>query len=503
MTPKLTVYFTSDTHGYLYPTNFADTQPRSMGILAMSFPKDGNTLVIDGGDTLQGSPLTYYCHVRGIPMPMAREMNEAGYDYVTLGNHDFNYGYDTMAQYLKTLRARCLCANVHDRSGRLPIAGYTVHTLQNGLRVGLVGIVTDWVKHWETPENLQNFEITEPFEAAWEAVEALKGKADVLIGIYHGGLEKDPDTGKILSTTNENIACRLCEELPFDLLLTGHQHIAMANKTCHGVHVVQTPCNAAAYARITMGEDGGFFSELITPPPYAILKPWEAELYADLSDWLDRPIGKLSRAIWPEDKLPMALHGTPIADFINRVQLAASGADLSCTALGNELRGFDSKVTVRDVVASYVYSNTLVILEITGKILRLALEQCARYFTVDDMGQVAISEPFLRPKEAHYNYDYYLGIEYTIDLRLTAGSRITRLVRNGNPVKENDGLTLAMNNYRATGAGDFDFFAQCTRVKEIQTEISELILNYLRDRDLVEIPDTKPYTVILPDGTTA
>ena len=59
-----------------------------------------------------------------------------------------------------------------------------------------------------------------------------------------------------------------------------------------------------------------------------------------------------------------------------------------------------------------------------------------------------------------------------------------------------------MNNYRATGAGDFDFFAQCTRVKEIQTEISELILNYLRDRDLVEIPDTKPYTVILPDGTT-
>lgn len=502
MTAKLTVYFTSDTHGYLYPTNFADTQPRPMGILAMSFPKDGNTLVIDGGDTLQGSPLTYYCHVRGIPMPMAREMNEAGYDYVTLGNHDFNYGYDTMAQYLKTLQARCLCANVRDRSGRLPIAGYTVHTLQNGLRVGLVGIVTDWVKHWETPENLQNFEITEPFEAARDAVEALKGKADVLIGIYHGGLEKDPDTGKVLSTTNENIACRLCEELPFDLLLTGHQHIAMANKTCHGVHVVQTPCNAAAYARITMGEDGGFFSELITPPPYAILKPWEAELYADLSDWLDRPIGKLSRAIWPEDKLPMALHGTPIADFINRVQLAASGADLSCTALGNELRGFDSKVTVRDVVASYVYSNTLVILEITGKILRLALEQCARYFTVDDVGQVAISEPFLRPKEAHYNYDYYLGIEYTIDLRQAAGSRITRLVRNGNPVKEDDRLTLAMNNYRATGAGDFDFFAQCTRVKEIQTEISELILNYLRDRDLVEIPDTKPYTVILPDGTT-
>ena len=503
MTAKLTVYFTSDTHGYLYPTNFADTQPRPMGMLAMSFPKDGNTLVIDGGDTLQGSPLTYYCHVRGIPMPMARAMNEAGYDYVTLGNHDFNYGYDTIAQHLETLQARCLCANVRDQRGLLPISSYTVHTLQNGLRVGLIGIVTDWVKLWETPENLTNFEISDPFEAARGAVEALQGQTDVLIGIYHGGLEKDPDTGKVLSTTSENIACKLCEKLPFDLLLTGHQHIAMANKTCNGVHVVQTPCNAAAYVRITMGEDGSFFSELITPPSRAALKPWEAELYDDLCEWLDRPIGKLSRAIWPEDKLSMALHSSPIADFINRVQLAASGADLSCTALGNELRGFDSKVTVRDVVASYVYSNTLVILEVTGKVLRLALEQCARYFAVDHAGQVAISDPFLRPKEAHYNYDYYLGVEYTMDLRQPEGSRITRLMRSGKPVEENDRFTLAMNNYRATGAGDFNFFTECKRVKEIQTEISELILNYLRERELVEIPDTKPYTVILPDRTTA
>ena len=45
---KLTIYFTSDTHGYLYPNNFASKQPRPMGLLPMSFPKDGNTLVIDG-----------------------------------------------------------------------------------------------------------------------------------------------------------------------------------------------------------------------------------------------------------------------------------------------------------------------------------------------------------------------------------------------------------------------------------------------------------------------
>ena len=55
---RLTIYFTSDTHGYLVPTNLIDDTIRPMGLLAMRFPKDGNTLVIDGGDTIQGFSLT-------------------------------------------------------------------------------------------------------------------------------------------------------------------------------------------------------------------------------------------------------------------------------------------------------------------------------------------------------------------------------------------------------------------------------------------------------------
>ena len=70
----LTIYFTSDTHGYLYPTTFASKQPQPMGLLSMRFPKDENTLIIDGGDTLQGSPLTYFGHSQGVSIPVARAM---------------------------------------------------------------------------------------------------------------------------------------------------------------------------------------------------------------------------------------------------------------------------------------------------------------------------------------------------------------------------------------------------------------------------------------------
>ena len=494
---ELTVYFTSDTHGYLYPTNFCDLQPHAMGLFSMRFPKDENTLIIDGGDTIQGSPLTYYCRVTGTEPPVAEGLNARGYDYVTLGNHDFNYGQENLGRYLRALNAKCLCANVKDSEGRLPLLPGTVHTLGNGLRVGLVGVVTDWINRWEKKENLAGITVSDPLAAAREAISALP-PYDVLVGIYHGGIEKDLTTGRSLSDTGENIACRLCEELPFDLLLTGHQHIPLAEGSWHGVHIVQTPCNAVQYAKITMDESGRFHSALCPVPDRAGLTSREKRLFSDLNRWLDHPVGRLSRAVWPEDHLKMALEGSSIADFFNMVQLAASGAQVSCAALANSVRGFDAQVTVRDVVASYVYNNTLAVLEVTGGILRRALEQCAGYFAVDEEKNVSVSRTFLEPKEAHYNYDYFAGITYAFDLNRPAGQRVVSLRREGKPLDEEEKLTLCMCDYRATGAGDFDFYRECPRVREIQTDISELILDYLRTHGTVEIPSEHPYRVILP-----
>ena len=494
MNTKLTVYYTSDTHGYLYPTHFRDLQPHPMGLLSMRFPKDENTLIIDGGDTIQGSPLTYYCHISGVDSPVAQALNDRDYDYITLGNHDFNYGPDNLSRYLHSLHAKCLCANVRDAEGRLPLLPGTVHVLGNGLRVGMIGIVTDWVNRWEKKENLVGLTVSDPLEAARQAVAALPPH-DVLIGIYHGGIEKDLSTGRSLSDTDENIACRLCEELPFDLLLTGHQHIALAGGCWHGTHIVQTPCNAEQYVKVTMDEDGHFHSELCAVPDHADLKEDEQRLMHELNAWLDHPVGHLSRPIWPEDHLTMAMNGTPIADFFNLVQLEASGADVSCAALANSVRGFDRSVTVRDVVASYVYSNTLKVLEVTGDILRKALEQCASYFAVDGK-QVRISPHFLEPKEAHYNYDYFAGITYAFDLNRPVGSRVVELKRNGREILPDETLSLCMCDYRATGAGDFEFYRSCPCLKEIQTDVSELILNYLRAHPLVDIPMKRAYQVI-------
>ena len=496
MTDKLTIYFTSDTHGYLYPTDFCSEQPRPMGLLSMSFPKDENTLIIDGGDTIQGSPLTYFCYSQGETLPMAAALNRLSCDYVTLGNHDFNHGPRVLADYLSSLSACCLCANVSDAEGRLPLAPYTVHVLGNGLRVGLIGIVTPWINRWEKKENLAGITVSDPLEAARDAATALSGRVDILVGIYHGGIERDLATGRLFSETDENIACRLCEEIPFDLLLTGHQHMALEQGRWKNTVLVQPPANATHYVKVTMDANKHFASKLCPVSPTPLIPSAETDLFSRLNRWLDQPVGHLSRPLPPGDHLEMALHGSSIADFFNRVQLSASGADVSCSCLANSLRGFNAAVTVRDAVASYPFANTLVVLDVTGSVLRQALEQCATYFTHDENGKVRISDPFLLPKEAHYNYAYFAGIEYTFDLSRPAGSRVVSLTRNGLPVQPADHLSLVMNDYRAAGSGDFDFYRSCPRLRDIQTEMSELLLDYLQSHDLIDLPESHPVTCI-------
>ena len=134
---NLTIYFTSDLHSYIYPTDYRSQEEKDLGLFkcASQFQKDGNTLIIDGGDLLQGSPLGAFCHdTVGSAAQFAQIMNRCGYDYVTLGNHDFNYGMPYLDSYLDALRARCVCENVRWAGGgvRFPAR---VHVLENGLRV--------------------------------------------------------------------------------------------------------------------------------------------------------------------------------------------------------------------------------------------------------------------------------------------------------------------------------------------------------------------------------
>ena len=148
---QLKIYFTSDLHGYVYPTDYTDTTEKPMGLLNIlsHYQKDGNTLIIDAGDTIQGSPFMTFLSTENLEKhPVATVMNQGGYDYITLGNHEFNYGYDYLKSYLTNLNAKCLCANIIDKTGILPIASSDIKVMENGLKVGVIGFTTDFIPIW-------------------------------------------------------------------------------------------------------------------------------------------------------------------------------------------------------------------------------------------------------------------------------------------------------------------------------------------------------------------
>ena len=207
-------------------------------------------------------------------------------------------------------------------------------------------------------------------------------------------------------------------------------------------------------------------------------------------------MGHLDTPLLPEDHIVMAEFGSGIANFFNQVQLAASGADLSCTSLGNEVKGFQKDITVRDVVATYIYPNTLQTLEVNRAVLKAALERCAQYFARRDDGTLEVSQDFLKPKVEHYNYDYFAGIHVTMDIRNPVGSRVTSIRYQGAELPEDRTLTLCMNNYRSSGTGGYECFRRCKKVSEQQTEISELIMDYVLERGSIVVDKTKWLTVL-------
>lgn len=483
------IYYTSDTHGHVFPVTYASNSPENAGLLnlAAQVEKDGNTLVLDGGDSLQGTPLTqYYLEHRGQwPIhPVAAAFNAMGLDYFTLGNHDFNFGYEALREYLEAMDGMCLCTNVEDLGGQLRIRPWAVHTLDNGLRIGITGVVTDFVNIWEQPQNLERIRITDAFQAARAACAALRDQCDVCVCIYHGGFEEDLATGQLLSDSGENIACKIARELDFDLLLTGHQHMVVEGVNLSGTYAVQSPANAGQFLHMVGQWDGAksrFQSNLIpvggTHPaePYQSLLPLENAV----QHWLDQPIGVLSQAIPPEGKLEAALYGSQVAALFNQVQLAETGADFSCTSLGNDPVGLSSPVTMRGVTAAYLFANTLVVLEVTGEVLRQTLERCAAYFTLVD-GQPQISQEFLLPKVEHYNYDFYAGLAYTFDLRRPVGSRVVRLTKlDGSPLGGGT-FRLCTSNYRATGTGGYEILRKCPVLWRGGVEMPDLTTRYIQ-----------------------
>lgn len=505
---KIRILASSDIHGAIMPYHYSDNKPSDRGFAKLKATMDRytipHTLRIDNGDILEGSPLLAYHYKKEQDKvnPMIACLNMAHYDYFNVGNHDLNYGQANLLAYIKAVKATCLCGNILYQG--VPLGQkYLIHHFDENHKIALIGAVTDYLLHWEKAQNLAGFTILNAFDFIKATVAEIKEKekVDGIVVVYHGGFECDPTTGiPTENLTGENVGYKICQEIKgIDLLLTGHQHRSLAG-ICHQVHYTQTTADAKEIALIDWDLQTHAINQKLIPVKEKAdeaLLTYFAPLESQVQKWLDEDIGEVKGVnLLIKDGFAARLHKHPVISLINEIQRSVTGADLAGNALFNEAIGFREKITMRDIVSTYVYPNTLVVFKINGRILKEYLEKAAEYFALKD-GKITVAESFLEPKAKHYDYDMVDGITYTIKVSNVIGQRIIDLKYRGKDVKENDTFTLALSNYRASSGGDYFMFKKAEIVKEIQTDMVTLIADYLQSHRPLSLKHEENIKVII------
>jgi 2',3'-cyclic-nucleotide 2'-phosphodiesterase/3'-nucleotidase len=498
-TAELTIVHTSDLHGAVMPFNDYANRPSDNGSLAQistmvteirqstSHP----VLLLDSGDTLQGTPLEQFTHVRwGEPSPTITAMNLIGYQAMAVGNHEFNFGLEVLERARLQAEFPFLSANSLKQGTDQP--AYQPFTIfeQGPLRVGVLGLTTPGVPGWEKPENYRGLEFEAMDDAArrWVPVLREKERCDVVIVIAHTGFETDPDSGESTGTAHENFVWRLTQVPGIDVLLTGHTHEDIPPRMVNGVFVSQPWARARMLTRIDLsfvqGNDGWQVSARKGENLPAKGVPADPEItraftlvQQRVQTALDGPVGEVTGDVLVDR---CRLEDCAAVDLLHEVQMAASGADLSLAALLNShapaLRA--GPVNWRWIHAFYVYPNTLLAVRLNGAQIHDVLEHAARYYDGLECGVdgcAVVGDPEI----PHYNVDNMAGVSYRIDPTQHEGSRIKDLRHNGLPIDPEAEFVVAINSYRAAGGGLFPHLETAEVVWRSSEEMPDLIGDYL------------------------
>ncbi len=248
----LTVMGTTDLHGHVFNwdyfknAEYTDKAGNAQGLARISTlvnrlrEEKGrcNTLLIDAGDTIQGTPLTYYyakvdpITAQGGPVhPMAQAMNAIGFDAAALGNHEFNYGIETLRKFEEQCRFPLLGANAVDAKTQRPaFPPYFIKTFHvpgaAPVKVAVLGLTNPGIAIWDKAYVQGRLEFPGLEEQAAKWVPKLKSMgADVVIVSAHSGSSGTSSYGDQLPYV-DNSAALVAQQVPdIDAILVGHAHV--------------------------------------------------------------------------------------------------------------------------------------------------------------------------------------------------------------------------------------------------------------------------------------
>ncbi|MFD1831933.1 bifunctional metallophosphatase/5'-nucleotidase [Streptomyces desertarenae] len=531
---SFTVMGTTDLHGtvfnwdYFTDAEYDDRDGNDIGLAKISTlvarirqeRGRGNTLLIDAGDTIQGTQLSYYyakvdpiTGENGPVHPMAQAMNAIGYDAAALGNHEFNYGIPVLRKFEEQCDFPLLGANALDAvTGRPAFPPYWTGRLRTprgrDVKVAVLGLTNPGIAVWDKAhvQGRMTFPGLEEQAAFW--VPRLRSMgADVVIVSAHSGTSGTSSYGDRLPHV-ENAAALVAERVPgIDAVLVGHAHAEIPERRVVNAEtgrevVLSEPLKWGQRLSVfdfgLVWERGRWVVESVSarvldsaeveedPAITRLLGDEHAKVVAYVNQVVGTSVEAMSSAEAP-------YRDTPVVDLINFVQAetvreALAGTEHAGLPVLSQAACFSrsavipaGEVTIRDVAGLYPFENTLEARLITGAQLREYLEFSARYYARVPAGAPVDPAGLTNAGGIpDYNYDVVSGVSYDVDISREPGSRIVGPVIGGREVADDDRFVLAVNNYRANGGGNFPHIASAPQVWANSEEIRNTIIAWVQ-----------------------
>ena len=426
--------------------------------------EDPNVLFLDAGDTIHGT--VFAALTKGASV--VRVMNEMGYDAMTTGNHDYNYGLDRIEKLQNTMKFPLLVSNVtYKDTGEKAFKPYIIKTLPNGVRIGIFGLATPETAYKTNPTNVEAVTFGDPVVAAKESVTALKAEGvNYIIALSHLGVDEDS------VYTSIKVAQKVDG---IDLIVDGHSHSALKEGMwIKGTLIVQSGFYDKNLGEVTvkLGKDGSKVetAKLFTKE-YAMENVEEDPAVRAIVDEINRENEKITSVVVGET--PILLDGerndvrtgeTNLGDMITEAMLAKTGAEGVITNGGGIRASIQKGVISRgDIISVLPFGNYVVVKEISGQDLKDAIENGVQSYP-DTRGA----------------FPHVAGFIFKFNPMNEVGNKVYNITfNNGEKLDLTRAYKIATNDFMAVGGDNYTSLKGKKTVNEYEG-IEEILGEYIK-----------------------
>ncbi|HAS6237492.1 TPA: 2',3'-cyclic-nucleotide 2'-phosphodiesterase [Vibrio vulnificus] len=481
-TIKLRIIETTDIHTNVMDYDYYKDKPsqqigltRAATLVKQARGEVVNSVLVDNGDLIQGSPMGDYMAAKGIKAgevhPVYKAMNQLSYDVGNIGNHEFNYGLEFLAESINDADFPYVSANVFDKkTGKHYFKPYIIkdHTFKdvNGeehtIKVGYIGFVPPQIMVWDK-KNLEGKVFAKDIkETAEELVPQMKKEgADVIVAIPHSGVSSDP-----YKIGAENSVYYLSEVDGIDAIAFGHSHAVFPGKGFDNIQGVDNQAGTInGVAAVMPGRWGShvgiidlelqqkqgkwtvvkgqtearpIFDKTTKKPlvdaDAAMVKALEAD-HKGTREFVNQPIGKANDVMYSflalvQDDPTVQIVNLAQKDYVERfiqgdpdlagLPVLSAAAPFKAGGRKNDPANFteveSGQLTFRNAADLYLYPNTLVAMKVTGHEVKEWLECSAGQFKQIDVSSTAPQSLIDWDGFRTYNFDVIDGVNYQIDV---------------------------------------------------------------------------------------